>query len=201
MHRPTLTIAATALPVSLEQARRQCRIDADSLDVAALAEVDSLLEGYIAAAVAQLEGWTGELGRVLCESTWRQDFDRFDRCLKIPLGPVIAIETVTVRNGAGQLATVAQADYSLRTDAAGDCYCRFRNSYVAPDDLYEVAAISVTYKAGYAVVPKQIQQAILLMVGAWYENREETVIGTIAASLPGVVAAERLIASFRRVGL
>lgn len=201
MHRPVLTTAAAPI-VTVEQAMRQCRIDADALDAGALAEVEALLEGYIAAATALLEGWNGALGGVcLGQQTWRQDFDRLDRCLPLALAPVRSIASVAWRNSAGQIATIAAEEYSLRTDAGGASVCRFRNAYALPSDLYEVGAVSITYEAGYAIVPTPIVQAILLTVGSWYENREETVIGVSVAALPESVAVERLIGAYRRVSL
>lgn len=201
MIAPVLVTPPAAI-VTVEQAMRQCRIDAGALDAGALAEVTALLTGYIATATELLEGWNGILGGVcLGLQTWRQDFDRIDRCLPLALSPVRNIASVTWRNAAGQIATIAAEEYSLRTDAGGVSSCRFRNAYALPTDLYEVGAVSVTYQAGYAIVPAPIVQAILLSVGAWYENREETVIGVSVASLPEAVAVDRLIGAYKRVAL
>lgn len=201
MHRPVLVTPAAPI-VTAEQAMRQCRIDASALDAGALAEVEALLTGYIAAATALLEGWNGILGGVcLGLQTWRQDFDRLDRCLPLALAPIRSITSVTLRNSAGQIATIATEEYSLRTDASGASTCRFLAAYTLPSDLYEFGAVSVTYEAGYAIVPTPIIQAILLAVGAWYENREETVVGVSVASLPDAVAVDRLIGAYRRVSL
>lgn len=201
MTSPVLVTAAGPI-VTVEQAMRQCRIDADALDEGALAEVSALLTGYIAAATELLEGPSGILGGVcLGLQTWQQDFDRIDRCLPLPFSPVRSITSVTWRNAAGQIATIAEEEYSLRTEAGGISSCRFRNAYALPSDLYEVGAVSVTFEAGYEIVPAPIVQAILLTVGAWYENREETVIGVSVASLPESVAVDRLIGAYRRVAL
>jgi uncharacterized phiE125 gp8 family phage protein len=50
-------------------------------------------------------------------------------------------------------------------------------------------------------VPSAIRHAIKLLVGGWYENREESVIGVSVASLPVSLAAESLIAPYRRGGI
>lgn len=202
-HHPFLVTSPATLPVSVEEAMRQCRITIDDDDTDGLAEVTGLLEGYIGAAVNHLDGWTGILGSCMVSQVWRQDFDRFSKCLDLPLGPVISIDGVTWRNSAGQIATVASGSYSLRTSAGGMSHCRFVDAFSLPSDLYEVGGVSVTYTAGYAAgaVPRAIRQAILLMVGAWYENREETVIGVSVSSLPNAVAVDRLIAPFRKTGL
>lgn len=201
MHRPVL-ITPPAEIVTVAQAMRQCRIDADALDAGALAEVTALLEGYIAAATALLEGWNGILGGVcLGVQTWRQDFDGIGRCLPIPLAPVKSISSVTWRNADGEISTISADDYSLRTDAGGVSVCRFRDAYSLPADLYEVGAVSLTFEAGYDTVPTPIVQAILLTVGAWYENREETAIGVSVASLPESVSVDRLIGAYVRRSL
>ncbi|RYC10069.1 head-tail connector protein [Ciceribacter ferrooxidans] len=201
MIAPVLVTAADPI-VTAAQAMRQCRIDADALDAGAMAEVTTLLEGYIAAATALLEGWNGILGGVcLGLQTWRQDYDDIAQCLSIPLAPVTGITSVTWRDSAGQVSTIDPAEYSLRTLSGGWSVCRFRDAYALPSDLDEVGAVSITFTAGYETVPAPIVQAILLTVGAWYENREETVIGVSAASLPEAVAVDRLVGAYKRVAL
>ncbi|MEI3850047.1 MULTISPECIES: head-tail connector protein [unclassified Ensifer] len=201
MHRPVLVTPPADLAVSIEEAMRQCRISADALDPVGLTEVQQLLGAYILAATEHLEGWTGILGRCLKTQVWRQDFDGFARCLPLGLGPVSAIGSVTWLSSEGQVSTVTPGDYALETDGGGRSAVRFRNAWSMPGDLFETAAVSVTYTAGSDSVPVPIQQAILLSVGAWYENREETVVGTNVSSLPASVAMDRLLAPYRRVGL
>ncbi|MCM2472148.1 hypothetical protein HGO38_01485 [Rhizobium sp. CG5] len=203
MHRPFLVTAPATLPVTVEEAMRHCRIAANEDDAAETSDITDLLTGYIGAAVNHLDGWAGILGSCMVSQVWRQDFDRFSKCLDLPLGPVISIDGVTWRNSAGQVATVAAESYSLRTSGGGMSYCRFVDAFSLPSDLYEVGGVSVTYTAGYAdgAVPRAIRQAILLMVGTWFENREEAVVGVSAASLPNAVAVDRLIAPFRKTGL
>jgi uncharacterized phiE125 gp8 family phage protein len=56
--------------------------------------------------------------------------------------------------------------------------------------------------AGYGgshTVPEPIKQAILLLVGAWFENREAVLTGTIVATLP--FAVDALLAPYRVVYL
>lgn len=52
--------------------------------------------------------------------------------------------------------------------------------------------------AGYAdaaAVPQGIKQAMLLLVGSWYENREATISGATIAEVP--FAVDALIAPYR----
>lgn len=221
MLRPVLVSPPEMLPVSLEEAKRHLRVK-HSLE-------DDLIRGLIGAATVHLDGWTGILGRCLVEQIWRQDFDRFERCLVLPLGPVISVTSVTWRNAAGQIATVASGSYALRTDAGGRSVVSFDRDFTFPIDLHESAAVAVTYRAGYpnipeipAVepgegdppdppgspaipaqpnIPEPIRIAILLLVGAWYENREETAIGVSVASLPEHIGAHALLSPYRAMRL
>lgn len=212
MLRPVLVAPPELLPVSLVETKGHLRVDHS--------DDDTLIEGLIGAATDHLDGWTGILGRCLVEQTWRQDFDAFARSLCLPLGPVIAGESVTWRNEAGQVATIPGAAYDLRTDAGGRSLIRFDADYVFPIGLHESRAVAVTFKAGYATipavepgegdppdppgspamstVPAAIKTAILLMVANWYNNREATAPTTLGALPYGV---DMLIAPYRRVGI
>lgn len=201
MYAPVLVTPPSTLPVSVAEAMRQCRIDPTALDATASAEVTALLDGYIAAAVGHIEGWTGILSAVIAEQTWSQAFDAFSRELALPLGPVIAITDVSYRNLAGVSVGIDSSFWLHLTDAAGQDVCRFLDGFSAPSDLAELRGVTVTYRAGYPTTGtaiRAIKQAILLTVGAWYENREETVIGVQVASLPDAVAVDRLLFPHRR---
>jgi len=191
MHKPVRTVDPTAMPVTRERAKVHCR---------ATDEEDELIDGYIAAAVDHIDGYAGILGFCLMSQTWRQDFDDLERLMRLPLGPIVGVPAVTVRNLAGQMSTISTSDYALLEDEIGP-FIRFKDGVSFPQDLYQSKAVSVTFVAGYAdeaSVPKAIVQAILLIVGHWYENRTEVVTGTIATQIP--MAAKALLGSKRRVG-
>lgn len=177
MHRPVLVTAPAALPVSLEEMKQALRIiERDGDDAMLPHDDDDLIEDEIRSAVSHYEGWTGILGIALSEQVWRQDFDRFGRCLPLALGPAIATVAVRWRNRAGQIATVNQAEYAFVTDAGGASFIRFRNSYSFPGDLYERGAVQVEYRAGWPVmdgkstVPPDIRTAIKFRVQMAYDE-------------------------------
>lgn len=155
MHHPVL-ITPPAAAVTAAEARAQIS--------GATAADDVLLDTLIAAETARLDGWRGDLGRCLVTQTWRQDFDRFARCLELPLGPVASVTSVTWRNSSGQVATVNADNYLLRTDGGGRSHVRFKDAYALPGDLYESAAVQVTFVAGEASVDDPVRQAIILRV-------------------------------------
>lgn len=194
MHAPVLVTAPMVLPVTREAAKQHLKREATETFE------DSLIDAYLAAAVSHLDGWTGILGRAMCPQTWRQDFDCLSRCIRIPVGPVISVTSITTRNSDGELATIATDNYAIYADAIGS-YVRFKDAYSYPTDLYEKGAVRLTWLAGYPVTapdapalpvslaPDAIKHAILLMIGNWHANREAVVLGTIVAELPFAVQA------------
>jgi uncharacterized phiE125 gp8 family phage protein len=189
MHRPVRTVAPETTPVSLSDLKAHCRVDGDDSDL--------VLTGYLAGAVDHLDGWTGILGRCLVTQSWRQDYDQFMPIMRLPLGPVASVTSVTWRNSAGQLATVASDDYALQADDLG-AYVRFKNGFIAPGDLYLTRAVSVTFVAGTPAeqVPAAIKVAIMLLVSHWNENRE-AVAERVMSEMP--VGASALLAPYRRI--
>lgn len=193
MHRPVRVSAPAVLPVSVADVKTTLRIDSN--------DDDSAIEILIQAAVDHYEGWTGILGICLVEQTWRQSFDRFDRSLCLPLGPVIQAASVSWRNAAGQISTVPAASYDLETSAGGQSEIRFRNAFSQPSDLYERGAVSVEYKAGWPIVedkptvPKDICTAIIARVQIGYEQSATEASATLS------VIENALISKWRRFSL
>lgn len=191
MYRPELVTAAAETPVSVIEAKAHLRVDHD--------DEDALVTTLIEAATAHLDGYAGILGRCLVTQTWRQDFDGFSRCMRLPL-LAATIASVKYRVSAGTLATVASADYSLKADALGS-YVRFNDDYSYPGDLAQSQAVLIEFTAGYGdadAVPAAIKAAILLLVGHWYANRE-AVTSDSAVTLP--MAVDALLTPYRRVGV
>lgn len=146
MHRPVLVTPPGRLPISVEEVRGY--LPASPLS-------DAMIEGMIRSAVDHLDGWTGILGRCLVDQTWRQDFDGFDREMRLALLPVISIVSVTWRNADGHMSTVPISAYDLRTDAGSRSSIRFDADYVFPSGLHESRAVAVTYRAGYETIPEE----------------------------------------------
>jgi uncharacterized phiE125 gp8 family phage protein len=193
MHHPVLVTAPAVLPVSVVDVKKALRIDSN--------DDDSTIETLIQAAVDHYEGWTGTLGICLVEQTWQQSFNRFEQSLCLPLGPVIQAVSVSWRNAAGQISTVPAASYGLETSAGGQSHIRFHNAFSRPFDIYEWAAVSVEYKAGWPVVdekptvPKDICTAIIARVQIGYEQS-----ATDAGSALSVIE-NALISKWRRIAL
>jgi uncharacterized phiE125 gp8 family phage protein len=191
MYRPVLVTPPGATPISLTEAKAQ-------LDVS-YTDKDPLIEGLIAAATAHLDGWTGILGRCLVTQTWRQDFDRLSRCLRLPLYPVSTITSVKYDDTSDVEQTITGSDYDLLDDDLG-AFVRFKDAFSFPSIHDDRPAVRVAYAAGYAnaaAVPDAIKQAMLLMVRHWFDNPSAVVVGVTAQAMP--MAVDALLAPWRRV--
>ncbi|MFA5897938.1 MAG: head-tail connector protein [Hyphomicrobium sp.] len=194
MHAPVLVTPADANDpiITTAEAKLHCHIDG--------AEEDALVAALVAAATKHLDGYAGILGRALVTQTWRQNFDDFSTCFRLPL-QAATISSITSQNTAGQIATITATNYALQEDALGS-FVRFKDDYSFPSDLYQTKAIAVNFTAGYgaaAEVPEPIKQAMLLLIGHWYANREAVNVGNIVTPLP--FAVDALLELYRRVGI
>lgn len=189
-----LLTAPTITPVTLAEAKAHCRIDHTDNDT----QITALIE----AATSYLDGYHGILGRCLIEQTWELYYDTFPTDdLRIPLGNLISVTSVEYVDPTTLLyVTWAAANYETDTYSL--------DGWVIPVDTWPtpaetINAVRVTFKAGYgstaASVPAAIRQAILMIIGHWFESRETVIIDQTAIKLP--MAADALLAPFRRVGV
>jgi uncharacterized phiE125 gp8 family phage protein len=194
MHAPVRTAAPAATLVSLEEAKLHCSVDDE--DTAQ----DALINGLIAAATEHLDGYTGILGRALVTQSWRQDYDGFESRLRLPLGPIASVSSLTYYDQDNTQQTLSVAAYELLTDGAGP-YITLKSLQTWPGSYRRSAAVSVTFVAGVEpeAVPAPIKTAILLMVGHWFANREAVNVGNIVSELP--MAVDALLRPYRRIGV
>jgi len=174
-------------PITLAEAKRQCRAPADVSE-------DGLFVGLIAAARERAEGITG---RQLIEATWDEKLDDID-CDEIwlPRAPLISVTSVTYIDSAGATQTWASTEYQV--DAPTGPFARRGRVLPLPTASWPLAqsgrvnAFAVRFKAGYgtaaASVPMAIRQAMLLMIGAWFVNREDMVTGGLVTVPLGALA-------------
>jgi len=187
-----LKTAPAVRPLTLAEVKAHCRVDS--------VDDDLLLDGLIDAAVTMLDGHRGILGRCLIEQTWELYYDEFPSGdLQIPLGDVRAIESVEyVDMTSGLYVEWNVSNYE--TDLIS------QPSWIVPiigwpSHMTTTNAMRVTFVAGFGAaasdVPMAIRQAMLMLIGHWYENREATISGV--TSMPVPFAVEALLAPFRRV--
>jgi len=102
----------------------------------------------------------------------------------LPRSPVLSVTSVQYVDDQGTLTVLPTAAYQTdiysHTPRIKPAY-----GYTWPTTRAGVAnAVTVTYQAGYGPdpddVPEGIRQAIKILVGTWYENRESVAVGSVS---------------------
>lgn len=165
--------------MTLNEAKAHLRIASDYTDD------DAYIGATIEAAVATLEAATGRAlgtrGYKLTLTAWPAS----DR-IYLPVSPLVSVEKITYTDEAGVSRVLNPAQYHLDESAEPALLTpAYGGSW--PTVRQQAGAISIEYTAGYEAAPAPLKQALLLLIGHWYENREAIVIGTTATELPFAV--------------
>lgn len=196
MLRPIRTVAPAVRIISKEEAKAHLRVEGDL--------EDDLIEALVLAAESRLDGWAGLLGRCMINQTWVASFRGFTSPGMVLPFPDVSSAVVKYFDSDGDEQEIEEADFRL-IETATTTAIEWRDGYGLPSVSVRSDAVRVELVAGFGPaatdVPEAIRHAIKLLVGGWYENREESVIGVSVASLPVSLAAESLIAPYRRGGL
>ena len=195
MLAPIRTVAPTELPVSLAEAKAQLQIDSS------VSDWDDLLTGMLNAAVAYVDGWSGVLGRCLVTQTWEARFECFEAEFDLPFPDVSAV-VVKYYDTSDTLQTYSSSNYQLVQESCGSEVSVYLTSTWPATSLNREDVVVITMTVGYGAataVPAAIKQAILMIVGHWFANRETVNVGNITTELPFSAAA--MLAPFRRVGV
>lgn len=196
MLRPRRTVAPATRILSVADAKAHLRVDSDA--------EDSDIGSYILAAESHLDGYSGILGRALITQTWRAEWANWPAYyLALPFPDVQSV-TVQYYDADNALQTLPGSQYRLIEGARG-AMLEWDDSFSAPSLYSRSDAIRVDMVCGYGPaasdVPADIIHAVKLLIGAWYENRENTAIGVSVAELPSSVNLDGLLYKHRRVGL
>ncbi len=180
------TVAATTLPVSMTQALDHLRISESGPTIDG-----TLIEGLLESAcdlVAEMSG------RSLAAETWVAAYPYLSGDLRLPKGPVIDVTSVGYFDQSDIAQTLPVTDFYIFTDQ-DFTVMRPKTGKQWPSASIREDSVSVTFTAGYSVIPAALRAAILLTLGHLYENRESVVIGSTAVTLP--LAVETLIGAYR----
>ncbi|ABF64352.1 hypothetical protein TM1040_1619 [Ruegeria sp. TM1040] len=189
--RLTLTTPAADLPVSLEEAKRHCRVEADDT------EDDQLLEGLIAAAVDYLDGPSGILGRAIITQTWLLELPSFPVKLDLPLEPVRSV-TITYLDASGAEQTLPEGAYELNARPSQRTQLALVSGTQMPvlkDTSWPVRISIIAGFGGANACPPGLKVAIKMIVGLWYEHREAIMPVDVNSGWPAPVGA--LLARWR----
>lgn len=177
-------------PVSLLEAKAQCRIDPTVTDE------DALLTDYIRAAREWAEHFTH---RAFISQIVDEKRDGFPGCVWETLSaPVISVTSVTYTATDGTSTTWSSALYLTDIPAgpkAGPARIMPIYGGYFPSTRSQMNAVTVRVVVGYgttaASVPSAIRSAIKLMVAHLYARREPVNIGNLVTPIP--LSAESLL--------
>lgn len=200
-----LTTAPSVEPADLTAAKNHLRVD--------FSDDDALIQTKLMAARDYVERWTG---LSLCQQTWKLYLDRFppsDRweswpwraapsTILIPRSPVQSVTSIQWTDLNGNVSTISSADYVV------DIFSRPPRIVPATNKFWPTTpalapqnGVVVTVVAGATVpglIPPSVTQAVLLVLGDYYENREATVVDT-RVSAQTLKAVEALLGIHRPV--
>jgi uncharacterized phiE125 gp8 family phage protein len=189
--------APTVLPLSLNECKAHLRVPDTENDE------DALIMSYLRSTIEEVDGRDGWLGRALCTQTWKYKLDYFPRSTRfrrhssivVPLPPLQSVTHVKYIDTAGDLQTWASTNYTVtgtepNNYAPGLITPVWGEVWPSTRDVPE--AVEVQFVCGYTntnsntqnAIPDSIRNALLIMLAHRYEQRQETVVGTIVASMP-----------------
>jgi uncharacterized phiE125 gp8 family phage protein len=161
---------------------------------------DDLISALITAAREYCEGYTG---RALATQTLEAYPPQFP-CrseIEIPYPPLQSVTSVKYTNSAGTETTMTvNTDYIVDADSnVGRIVLPYAGVWPTAT-LYTVNPIKIRYVAGYYAsnpIPKMIKQAMLLLIGHWYESREAVLIGQGTMSKKIEFAVDALLSMYK----
>lgn len=171
----TVTVAAASEPVTLAEAKAQCRVD-DSAS-------DDLLDLYIGAARSHIESYCGT---ALVSRTVTIKCDAFTDFAHFPIVPLISVSSVSYVDTAGATQTLSTDIYEVRTDGL-TASLALKDGQSWPG-IQSASRITVTAVAGYSTLPDAIKQASLLLISQWFDNRADAADRPLAAMANGTEA-------------
>lgn len=181
----TRKTAPTTEPVTKAEAKLHLRHALDADDPTE----DALLDRLIASARDYVQDYTG---RSLTTQTWQCAVCAFPERLWLPYAaPLQSVTFVKYYDADNVLQTL---DPTVYTTPAFQEPAQIRRAYTEswPSAYTREDAVQIEYVTGATTagaVPQPLVQAMLLLIGHWYEQREAVLAGTISKEVEFTVQA------------
>lgn len=143
---------------------------------------DALLAGHLRAALGVIEARTG---KALMARRFRLELPcwRGTAGQALPVAPVVAVLSVTLRDAAGAGVVLAPAGWRLMTDMHRPRLVPLGTALpVVPEGGKAEVVFEAGFGSDWAAVPADLAQAVLLLAAELYERRHEG--GTPSPGLP-----------------
>jgi uncharacterized phiE125 gp8 family phage protein len=166
-----LVEAPAAMPITLAEVKEQLRIEH--------ADDDVLITRLIAVAVSYTDV-TGALGHAMIAQKWAQWFGpNPTQQVRLALGPVTSVTAVKYYDENGDLQTDTLSNYQV-TGTGFATYVEPKSGFNWPTTQQRSDAIKIEYQIGYGTsandVPQGIRHALMMLIGHWYDTRENTMM-------------------------
>lgn len=178
---------ATTL-VSLAEAKEHLRVD-HSND-------DTYITTLIDVATDVVESFTRTK---LITQRWNIYFDQFPPYIDLQIGIVKQVLSVRYYDQDNVLQTLPTTDYDVDINVKpGRIYEATGKSF--PQTYERANAVVVTFEVGVTeILPSAFKAAMLIIIGRYYENRQDVFVGTQVNELPSLV--EHLLTPYRLLEL
>lgn len=184
-----ITAQPTTEPITTAETKSHLRLVSNTEGVH---PDDTYIDSLIAAARAYAENVTGSAFATKTVVAVCGSFPR-SRFIELPVQPVASLTKVEYTDEDGITAeitdTLSLDDYSLPPRLVLNPSENWPSA-----TLHPVNPIKITYQAG-ATPSDLIKSAMLLLIGHWYENREEVVSGVESYTVP--FAADAILQQHR----
>lgn len=176
-----VTTQPTAEPVTVDELKRQCRIDID--------DENTDLGIYITAARRL---WEAAQNRTYVTTTFTWKLDRFPNVFRVPRPPLASVTSIAYLDTAGDSQTLTEnTDFLVNTyEEPGEIALAYGKSWPS---TYPVAdAVTVVFVAGFgdpADVPKEYVQLVRLQAALFYKHREPSIVGASVVKIPDTLEA------------
>jgi len=174
-----LKTAPTDTAITLAEAKQHLRVDSDYDDD------NDYITALIGVATNQVEEFTR---RRLISQTYNLFFDVFPPYIDLQVGIVDSVTHVKYYDNNNVLQTLSSSNYDL-DDKIKPGRIYESNDGTFPDTYERPNAVEVEFVVGgtAAEVEDAIKQAMLIIVGRYYENRQDVVLGTQVQEIPLMV--------------
>lgn len=191
-----LVTAPATEPVTLTEAKAHCRVSGT--------DEDTLITSYLLAARRHLEA---ETRRAFVTQTWDWTIDYRWPCIwdrhyqfhrpqiTVPLAPLQSVTSISYVDEAGDTQVLATDQYRVTqlNNARAEGLIEPAYDVSWPTLREQTAAVTVRMVCGYGhasnPMPEELRQAMLLLIGHWYNVREAVNIGNIVNESPLSVAS------------
>lgn len=177
-----VTIPPAVEPVSLEEAKAHLHYDA--------ADQDDRIAALIMVA---REACEIETNRALTSQTLALTLDEFPdgrETILLPRPPLVDVLSIAYTDTAGQTQALGDDEFQIDAVAEPGRVAPARGLTWPQTDEQTLGAVVISYTAGWsdaASVPAEIRQAMLLLIGHWFEHLEAVTLEGQPAQMPFAV--------------